>query len=96
MTIYEWADRLGMDPHKSRGPEDFWAICPCHSDTKPSLHVYVGGKTGEIVMKCFVCEATGADVCKALGVPVGEVMCDAMSGDRRESGRAEKPKRTPP
>lgn len=69
MTIYEWADRLGMDPHKSKGPEDFWTICPCHSDTKPSLHVYIGRKTGEIVMKCFVCDATGAEVCKALDLP---------------------------
>lgn len=82
MTIYEWADRLGMDPHKSKGPEDFWAICPCHADTKPSLHVYVGRKTGEIVMKCFVCDAKGADVCKTLGLPIGEVMCDAISGEK--------------
>ena len=82
MTIYEWAERLGMDPHKSRGPEDFWTICPCHSDTKPSLHVYVGRKTGEIVMKCFVCGATGADVCKTLDLPIGEVMCDARTGER--------------
>ena len=82
MTIYEWADRLGMDPHKSKGPEDFWAICPCHADTKPSLHVYVGRKTGEIVMKCFVCDAKGAEVCKTLGLPLSEVMCDAISGEK--------------
>ena len=82
MTIYEWAERLGMDPRKSRGPEDFWTICPCHSDTKPSLHVYVGRKTGEIVMKCFVCGSTGADVCKTLDLPIGEVMCDARTGER--------------
>lgn len=96
MTIYEWADRLGMDRHKSKSAEDFWTICPCHSDTKPSLHVYVGRKTGEIVMKCFVCDATGADVCKALGVPIGEVMCDAMSGEKKNDGqRQAKPKRQP-
>lgn len=82
MTIYEWADRLGMDPHKGRNPEDFWTVCPCHADTKPSLHVYVGKKTGEIVMKCFVCGATGGEVCKALGLPIGEVMCDALSGEK--------------
>lgn len=82
MTIYEWADRLGMDPHKGRNPEDFWTTCPCHADTKPSLHVYVGKKTGEIVMKCFVCGATGGEVCKALNLPISEVMCDAMSGEK--------------
>ncbi len=96
MTIYEWADRLGMDPHKSRGAEDFWAICPCHSDTKPSLHVYVGGKDGKIVMKCFVCEATGKDVCEALGLPLKEVNCDAMSGEADKApSRPTKPKRQP-
>ena len=86
MTIYEWADRLGMDPHKGRNPEDFWTVCPCHADTKPSLHVYVGKKTGEIVMKCFVCGATGGEVCKALGLPIGEVMCDALSGEKTKQG----------
>lgn len=93
MTIYEWADRLGMDPHKSKGPEDFWTICPCHSDTKPSLHVYIGRKTGEIVMKCFVCDATGAEVCKALDLPIGEVMCDAMSGEKKTGKRGAAPRR---
>ncbi|MDD7175781.1 MAG: toprim domain-containing protein [Clostridiales bacterium] len=93
MTIYEWADRLGMDPHKSKSPEDFWTICPCHSDTRPSLHVYVGRKTGEIVMKCFVCDATGGDVCKALDLPIGEVMCDAMSGEKKTGMRSAAPRR---
>lgn len=93
MTIYEWADRMGMDPHKSKGPEDFWTICPCHSDTKPSLHVYIGRKTGEIVMKCFVCDATGAEVCKALDLPIGEVMCDAMSGEKKTGSRSAAPRR---
>ena len=83
MTIYEWADRLGMDPRKSKGPEDFWTICPCHDDTEPSLHVYASRKTGEIVMKCFVCGVTGAQVCETVGVPIGEVMCDAFSGEKR-------------
>lgn len=96
MTIYEWADRLGMDPHKGRNPEDFWTVCPCHADTKPSLHVYIGKKTGEIVMKCFVCGATGGEVCKALGLPIGEVMCDAMSGEKKLDGRRQaKPKAAP-
>lgn len=93
MTIYEWADRLGMDPHKSKSQEDFWTICPCHSDTRPSLHVYVGRKTGEIVMKCFVCDATGGDVCKALDLPIGEVMCDAMSGEKKTGMRSAAPRR---
>lgn len=80
MTISDWAGRLGADPHKSKGPDDFWTICPCHADTKPSLHVYIG-KTGQIVMKCFVCGATGRQVCQTLGLELDEVMCDARSGE---------------
>lgn len=94
MRIHDWAARLGMDDRKSRGPENFWTICPCHSDTKPSLHVYVGQKTGEIVMKCFVCGAKGADVCKALDLPLSEVMCDAMTGEARSSASSA-PHKTP-
>lgn len=95
MTIYEWGDRLGIDPKKSKGREDFWTICPCHADTKPSLHVYAGEKTGEIVMKCFVCGATGKEVCRALDLPLGEVMCDARTGDKPLGAAAPARKREP-
>lgn len=102
MTIRDWAARLGMDPHKSRGPEDFWTICPCHNDTEPSLHVYIGG-TGQVVMKCFVCQATGREVCEKLGLSLSEVMCNAITGDaagngpvRRPTSRKKEPKRSYP
>lgn len=36
-------------------------------------------------MKCFVCGATGADVCAALGVSLGELACDARTGEKRET-----------
>lgn len=93
MTIYEWADRLSLDPRRGRNPEDFWARCPCHSDTHASLHVYIGHETGQIVMKCHACGAKGKDVCEAMGLPIGEVMCDAMSGetDSRGDGQRKKP-----
>lgn len=94
MRIYEWADRLGMDGKKSRGPEDFWALCPCHSDQHPSLHVYIGGNTGEIVMHCFVCGANGGQVCEALNLPLSEVMCDARTGEPiRRTASAAAPKK---
>lgn len=82
MTIYEWADRLGMDPRKSKGPEDFWAICPCHPDTKPSLHVYVSPKDGKVVMKCHSCLVSGDSVCKELGIPLHVLGDDALSGKK--------------
>lgn len=93
MTIYEWADRLTVDDRASKSREDFMAICPCHSDTHASLHVYVGADTGQTVMKCHVCEATGKDVCAALGIDMKELLCDALSGEPsrslpRRSGKA--------
>lgn len=94
MTIYEWADRLGMDPHKSRGPEDFFAPCPVHRDGKnPNLHVRIGPQTGQIQMKCMSCGATGKEVCEALGLPLREIMCDARTGEGNVD-RAERPKQT--
>ena len=93
MTIYEWADRLGI--YEGR-PEDFKTICPCHSDKKPSLHVYVGGDTGEVVMKCFVCGATGKAVCEELKIPLKELMCDAYTGKpTRMMNERPKPQKTP-
>lgn len=82
MTIYEWAERLGMDPHKSRGPEDFFAPCPVHRDGKnPNLHVRIGPQTGQIQMMCMSCGANGKAVCEALDLPLSEVMCDARTGE---------------
>ena len=93
MTIYEWADRLGIYEGRT---EDFKTICPCHPDTKPSLHVYVGGDTGEVVMKCFVCGATGKAVCEELKIPLKELMCDAYTGKpTRIMNERPKPQRTP-
>ena len=83
MTIYEWADRLGMDPHKSKGPEDFMARCPCHADGKnPNLHVRIGPETGQIQMKCMSCGANGKMVCEALKLPLSEIFCDARTGEK--------------
>lgn len=83
MTIYEWADLLGMDPHKSKGPEDFMARCPCHADGKnPNLHVRIGPETGQIQMKCMSCGANGKMVCEALKLPLSEIFCDARTGEK--------------
>lgn len=82
MTIYDWADRLTIDDRASKSREDFMAICPCHSDTHASLHVYVGSDTGQVVLKCHVCQATGKAVCEALGIDPKELYCDAISGEK--------------
>ena len=65
-----WRLKLGADSRRSKGPEDFWTICPCHIDAAPSLHVDVfKNETGNAIrMHCFVCGANGVDVCHQLGL----------------------------
>jgi len=70
-----WVSKLGIDERMTHSDEDFWALCPCHSDTKPSLHVYIGAK-GNVVMNCFVCGAKGKDVCKRVGAPLDWLAAD--------------------
>ena len=80
MTIYEWLDKLG-GPVRTEGNR-YWCYCPVHSDRgKPNLHVYVGDD-GMTVMYCHACQANGKTVAQALGVPMKELMCDAISGER--------------
>lgn len=80
MTIYEWLDKLG-GPVRTEGNR-YWCYCPVHSDRgKPNLHVYVGDD-GMTVMYCHACQANGKAVAQALGVPMKELMCDAISGER--------------
>lgn len=102
MTIYDWAGLLTVDDRQSKSREDFVATCPCHSDRNASLHVYVGGETGQVVLKCHACGATGKQVCEALGVDPKELYCDAYSGERskvidmkRKSAPMKEKKRVP-
>lgn len=81
MTIYDWASLLTVDDRQSKSREDFVATCPCHGDSHASLHVYVGRETGQVVLKCHACGATGKQVCEALGVNPKELYCDAYSGE---------------
>lgn len=50
----------------------FDALCPCHDDTKPSLHVEKGSHA--IVLKCRACDATPEQVLDRIGAadPYGD------------------------
>ena len=72
-NIERWALRLGMDEKKSKSKEDFWAMCPCHRDDYPVLHVWVNPNDA-ICMKCFVCGARGGDVCRKFGAPMMDLI----------------------
>jgi hypothetical protein len=61
-----------LDAFAARGkvtsvkPTGFDALCPCHDDTTPSLHVQQGD--AGIVMTCRACQATAADILDRLDV----------------------------
>ena len=80
MRLDEWRALLDVDDQKSRDTEDFWAVCPCHSDHEASLHVKIGDD-GQIVMKCFACGADRKDVAEALGYQLRDVAVDARTGE---------------
>lgn len=48
-------------------PDSFTASCPCHDDSTPSLSVGTGDAA--IVLRCFGCDASAADVLDALSIP---------------------------
>jgi|Deesub1362A_J573_1020465.scaffolds.fasta_scaffold00385_50 biotin operon repressor len=48
----------------------YMALCPCHSDSKPSLHLTE--TDGRILAYCFGCKATFKDVARALGISLEE------------------------
>lgn len=91
MTIYEWLDKLG-GPVRTEG-DKYWCMCPVHNDHEPSLHVYVGDD-GMTVMYCHACQANGKMIAEHFGIPMKELMCDALSGERTPlPARSEKPKK---
>jgi hypothetical protein len=56
----------GEIKYEKSGPMRFDALCPCHDDTEPSLHVRQGDVG--IVMKCRACSASAADILDRLDV----------------------------
>ncbi|KKN57527.1 hypothetical protein LCGC14_0561440 [marine sediment metagenome] len=45
--------------HKKLGEYEYKVICPCHTDTKPSLCLKYDVKTKNVFANCFVCKGTG-------------------------------------
>jgi hypothetical protein len=46
---------------------EYWALCPCHDDHNPSLHVEV--KNERLLAHCFACGVSLTDVLNALDIP---------------------------
>lgn len=69
MRTIEWCrNRLGVSKLKVETEDSFYTECPlCHANGD-TLHVEESLKARRIAMKCFVCGATGGEVCKALSI----------------------------
>lgn len=56
-----------LDKVKNKGGGKYVALCPCHDEKTPSLHVSDMGD-GRILAHCFGCGANGIDIILALGI----------------------------
>lgn len=88
MTSREWSERLGMYDMRENAHEDFWTFCPCHRDTRPTMHVF-RTISGQIAMKCHTCGASGEHVCRELGIPERELRGEPMIRRRRRRQAAQ-------
>lgn len=61
-----------LDKVKSTGANKWKALCPCHSEKTPSLHIKIADN-GHVMIYCFGCGANGVDVCRELGVNLEEL-----------------------
>lgn len=66
---------------RPRGTDGFMASCPLHTDHSPSLSVTWrptsrAGGAGAVLMHCFSCQASVADLAAALGLRVADLFDD--------------------
>lgn len=66
---------------RPRGTDAFMVSCPLHTDRSPSLsvtwrHSGHGGQGGTVLMHCFSCQASIADLAAAVGLRVAELFDD--------------------
>ncbi|MFD6638350.1 phage/plasmid primase, P4 family [Micromonospora chalcea] len=67
MTLTDLLDRLGA----AQDADGWLAVCPSHSDSRPSLRIAVG-ESGAVLLKCRAgCET--ADVLKSLGMTFSDL-----------------------
>jgi hypothetical protein len=57
---------------RAKGDSSWTALCPCHQDKTPSLHVNEL-PDGTVLAHCFGCDANGQKVAEALGIPLSDL-----------------------
>ncbi|HEX6827310.1 MAG TPA: CHC2 zinc finger domain-containing protein [Nitrospiraceae bacterium] len=80
-----------LDKVRRRGPNNYSALCPCHSEKSPSLSIKAEGE--RILVHCFGCGANGLDVCTSIGLDPSELFEDARKSP--QDGHRRAPVRVP-
>lgn len=75
-------DRVRKLPRR----EEWKALCPCHNDHKPSLHISYNDKG--VACYCPVCKANGKAVAEAIGIPIQDLFFENAKPKRK--GKIEK------
>ncbi len=70
-----------LDAVRSRGANKWSARCPAHADRSPSLSLRVA-EDGRILVHCFA-GCTVHEICRALGLSVGELFPDPPKKGRK-------------
>ena len=78
-----------LDAVRSRGANKSSARCPAHADRSPSLSLRVA-EDGRILVHCFA-GCTVHEICRALGLSVGELFPDPPKKGRKGASPRPRP-----
>jgi len=75
---------------RPRGTDAFMASCPLHVDHSPSLSVTwsaatTTGRSGAVLLHCFSCNATAAEIAGALGLRVSDLFDAPLPTPERDN-----------
>ena len=87
--VYAALQQAGCEPKGGR--DDFFALCPVHDESTPSLHITYasGGREGggKVALMCHGCDARAPQVVEALGLTLADLFDDPPPV-REQSGLA--------
>jgi hypothetical protein len=84
---------------RTRTPDAFMASCPLHDDAHPSLSVTWTPRPhrsgGAVLLHCFSCQATAADLTAALGLRMADLFDEPADPHTARAARPPQPPRRP-
>ncbi len=69
------------------GPDKWKSLCPAHDDHDPSLHI-TKAEDGKLLLHCFVCNASAANICLAVGLTQSELYPESLDRLHRRQTKA--------